>query len=111
MTRVVTTSKETLLAAVIVTGAGSPVAGRSGVKTYQAHGVTTAGAGAGTVLIQGSNDGFAWDLIGTLSLTLATTIATGVSDSFVSDDRYQFIRANCSVISGTNAAVTASMSF
>lgn len=97
-----------LLTAAIATGAGSAVQNLAGVKTYQADGTTSAGAGAATILVQGSNDGTNWDTIGTITLTLATTTS---SDSFASDDRYAHIRGNVSAISGTDASVNLSMGF
>lgn len=97
-----------LLSAVIATGAGAAVTGPSGSKTFQARGTTTAGTGASTILIQGSNDdGTSWDTVGTITLTLAVTSS---SDSFTSASRYGSYRANVTAISGTNATVTASMS-
>lgn len=83
--------------------AGDAIKGINKTKTYQAGGTTTAGAGAATVLVQGSNDeGASWNTIGTITLTLSTTRS---SDSFTSDDRYQRLRGNVSAISGTGAAV------
>ena len=92
-----------LLSGVIATGAGSSFASQRSEKTYQAAGTTSAGAGAATILVQGSNDGTNWDTIGTLTLTLATTTS---SDSFTSLDRYDHIRGNVTAISGTNATVS-----
>lgn len=93
---------------VLVTGPVSSIAGISGTKTYQASGRTTAGAGAATILIQGSNNaGVSWDLIGTIGLTLSASGGVNdASDGFTSDDRYLLVRANVSAISGTNAQVS-----
>jgi hypothetical protein len=102
------TTVRPLLAAATTTGAGTAWQGPSGEKTYQASGTTSAGAGAATILIQGSNDGSNWDLIGTHSLTLATTTS---SDSFLSNDRYKFVRANVTAISGTGAVVSETMGY
>lgn len=98
----------TLLRAATATGvpAGTTPIGVAARKTYQATGTTTAGAGAATILVQGSNDGTNWDTIGTISLTLATTTS---SDGFSSDDRYAFVRGNVSAISGTGASVNLTM--
>lgn len=83
--------------------AGTAIKGLNVTKTYQAGGATTNGAGAATVVVQGSNDeGASWDTIGTIMLTLSTTRS---SDSFTSDDRYQRLRGNVTAISGTGAAV------
>jgi hypothetical protein len=98
-----------LLSAVTATGAGSAIANSGTTKTYQARGTTSAGAGAATIVIQGSNDGgTSWDTIGTITLTLATTSS---SDSFASDDRYALVRGNVTAISGTTATVSAFAAF
>lgn len=99
---------QTLLKAATATGAGVAAAGVRGVKSYQANGTTTAGAGAATIQVQGSNNGANWDTIGTISLTLATTTS---SDGFVSDDRYAHLRGNVTAISGTGASVNLTMGF
>lgn len=98
----------TLLSGVIATGAGSSVRAASSSKTFQASGATSAGAGAATILVQGSNDETNWDTLGTISLTLATTSS---SDGFTSCDRYKFHRGNVSAISGTGAAVSMTEGF
>lgn len=98
----------TLLSAVIATGAGTQYQGKSGVKTFQAKGTTTAGAGSATIKVQGSLNGTDWDDLGTITLTLATTTSSG---SFTSDDRYSLIRGNVTTISGTNAAVSLYMGY
>lgn len=76
---------------------------RKGTKTFQAYGTTTAGAGAATAKIEATVDGTSWDLVGTISLTLGTTVT---SDSFSSVDGYAAHRANITALSGTGAAVT-----
>lgn len=92
-----------LLTSAITTGAGTPKAPPdSRSRTYQANGTTTAGSGAATIQVQGSNNGVNWDTIGTITLTLGTT---STSDSFTSLDRYMALRANVSAISGTGASV------
>jgi hypothetical protein len=97
-----------LLAAALVTGAGSGVAGVAKTKTFTAYGTTGSGAGAATITIEGSVDGTHWDAtpIGTINLTLGTTAS---SDSFTSNDRYAFVRAHVTAISGTGASVTVKM--
>lgn len=97
-------SPDTLLSGVTTTGAGAAVNNQSGVKTYQAYGKTTAGAGSAVIAVQGSSDGASWDTIGTITLTLTNT--ANVSDAFSSDDRYPLIRGNVTTLTGTNAAVT-----
>lgn len=91
-----------LITAATGTGAVSSVKNVQRVKTYQANGTTSAGSGAATIKVQGSNNDANWDDIGTISLTLATTTS---SDSFTSDDRYLYVRGNVTAISGTNASV------
>lgn len=95
----------TLIQDQTATGAGDAVSSPCGGKTIQAWGKTTSGSGAATVQIQGTNNGGAsWDLLGTISLTLGTTIT---SDGFNSQDRYAKLRANVTAISGTGAVVSA----
>jgi hypothetical protein len=103
-----TTQKMDLLSDVAVTGAGTASASVSGTKTYCASGLTTAGAGSATVLVQGSNDQDAWVTIGTITLTLGTT---ATADGFTSEDRFAFVRGNVSAISGTGAGVSLSAGY
>lgn len=101
-TRFDTTTRQLLLDATAV-AAGSAFNGIGDTKTYQASGTTSNGAGAATIVVQGSNnEGRTWDTIGTITLTLATTES---SDGFTSSDRYQKIRGNVTAISGTGAKV------
>jgi len=93
----------TLLSAATTTGAGSAKPRDAAMCTFQARGTTSAGAGSATVQVQGSLDGVSWDTIGTITLTLGTTVT---SDGFTSQDKYEFHRGNVSAISGTGAAVT-----
>lgn len=94
---------KTLASGVTATGAQASIDGREGIKTFQASGATTAGAGAATIVIQGSMNNTNWDTLGTISLTLSTTSA---SDSFTSNDGYDYLRANVTDLSGTGASVT-----
>ena len=79
------------------------------LMTFQAQGVTSSGSGTATVLIQGSLDGSVWVLLGTMTLTLETTLAAGVHDGIAINAPWNKIRANVSAISGTGAAVDAFM--
>lgn len=100
--------KDTLGTAVTTAIAKAAVSGRSGYKTYSAWGTTSAGAGSATILIQGSNScGAAWVLIGTITLTLATTAS---EDGFTSADTYEMVRMNVTAISGTGASVNGAVS-
>lgn len=97
----------TILAAAIATGAGLAHQPRDTLRTFQATGTTSAGAGAASINIEGSNvptpavDGD-WVTIGTIDLTLATTKAGG---GFVSQAPWLHVRANVASISGTDATV------
>jgi hypothetical protein len=92
----------------IATGAQTTIYKDAVSATFQAYGTTTAGAGAATVLIQGSNidDTNAFITIGTISLTLGTTIT---SDGFATNVAWKYVRAYVSSISGTNASVNVLM--
>jgi hypothetical protein len=79
---------------------------QSYTKTYQAAGVTTAGAGSCVMLVQGSNDQTNYDTIGTISLTLSTTSS---SDSFTSADRYIWVRGNPTTLTGTGGSCILTM--
>lgn len=72
------------------------------LRTFQAYGTTSAGAGAATILVQGSNDNSNWVTLGTITLTLATTVS---NDGFVAFSPWPWIRGNVSAISGTGASV------
>jgi hypothetical protein len=92
-----------LLNGVTSTGAGSTHQLSKPKKTFQASGSTTAGAGAATIKIQVSNDNVNWLDMGTISLTLSTSVT---SDGFSSDSAWTYVRANLSALSGTGASVT-----
>ncbi len=100
-----------LLDAATAQGAGLAHHPRNDIRTFQATGTTSNGAGAATIKIQGSNvaspssDG-EWIDLGTITLTLATTVS---GDGFVSNAPWRHVRANVTAISGTGAAVTAWM--
>jgi hypothetical protein len=97
-----------LLSAATGTGAGTGKPNAAITKTYQASGTTASGSGAATILVQGSNDDANWDTIGTITLTLGVSSTSG---SFVSADRYLYVRGNVSSISGTGASVNASAGY
>lgn len=97
-----------LLDAVIATGSGDPVAPLSINKTFQLFGNTSAGAGAATVLIEGSNDDTeidkAYVTLDTLALVLNGT--TVIHDFGVNNDAWKYVRARCTTLSGTDATIT-----
>lgn len=95
-----------ILTQAIAIGSGTAIEGSAAPKTYQLNGTTTAGTGAVSVNVEGSNNGVNFDVIGVISLTLSTTVA---SDSFQSRDTYNQVRGNVTSISGTNAAVNLTM--
>jgi hypothetical protein len=97
-----------LLTASTTTETGSTHIPNHKQRTFDANGTTTAGAGAATILIEGSNEGIAntWITIGTITLTLGTT---KTADGFTTDAPWKFVRARVSAISGTNASVNANM--
>ena len=90
----------------IATGAGTAIYKSSPYSTFQAYGTTSAGAGAATILIQGSNDKTNWVTIGTISLTLSTSSST---DAFANQSTFKWVRSNVSAISGTDATVSVIM--
>jgi hypothetical protein len=65
------------------------------------------GAVTATVNIEGSNDGQHWELIGALSLSGTTTD----SDSLGVDYPWSYVRADLDAVTGTDAVVSALMSF
>ena len=71
-------------------------------RTFQARGETSSGAGAATILVQGSIDGVNWILLGTISLTLGTVTT---SDGLATSAMWPFVRGNITAISGTDASV------
>jgi hypothetical protein len=98
----------TLISNAIATGAGpSQLIVSSQIdqanKTFQATGTTTSGTGAVAVAVEVSNDNTNWIAMGTISLTLGTTIAT---DGFVSIASWTYVRGNVTSISGTGATVS-----
>lgn len=96
-----------LLTAAITTGAGAAFGPfDSPNMTFQAAGTVSTSTGAATVKIQVSNDGTNWLDLGTITLTLGT-VAT--ADGFASYAAWAYVRANVTVISGTNASVTVTM--
>jgi hypothetical protein len=73
-------------------------------RTFQATGLTTAGAGAVSVAVQVSNSNLStdWLTLGTISLVLGTT---QTSDGITSNAAWEYVRGVVSSISGTGAVV------
>src|SRR3990167_7389421 len=95
-----------LLNAATATGGGSAIEARASNMAFQAIGTTSSGAGTAAVDIEGSLDGTNFLVLGTISLTLATTAS---NDGFATDAPWAHIRANVTSISGTDASVTVYM--
>lgn len=95
-----------LLSAATATGAGQAYQPGTPKRTFHATGLTTAGAGSATIVVQVSNDGSNWLTLGTITLTLATTVS---GDGFASDAPWRHVRGNVTAISGTGASVTLTM--
>lgn len=89
---------------------GIPVSGQQ--RRFHAKGSTTAGAGAATIVIQGSeivNPGVGdWIDLATISLTLSTTNS---SDGYPTDAEWPNVRAIVTAISGTGASVSCVVGF
>lgn len=92
-----------LLNAVLVTGAGASASPLGMNKTFQLVGATSAGAGAASVTVEGSNDDTNWYVLDTLTLTLGTVVT---SDEGVNTAAWKYIRGNVGSISGTDGYVT-----
>lgn len=103
------TKVQTIMSGAIATGVQSDYEKfePSGVRrSFQATGFVSASTGAAVVLIQVSNDGTNFFDLGTMSLTLGTTVTTC---GFTSEAPYRYVRANVDSISGTDAEVTITM--
>ena len=82
------------------TGAATAMEMGGVFRTYFAYGTTTAGAGACAVKVQVSNDNASWVDLGTITLTLATTVA---GDGLATTAPWKYVRGNIGSISGTGA--------
>lgn len=74
--------------------------------SFQAIGSVSTSTGSATIIIEVSNDGTNFKTLGTISLSLTTS---ETSDGFVVDAPWAFVRANVTVISGTDATVSVLM--
>jgi len=93
-----------LLSAVTSTGAGTSRPLAKTAATFQAT-VSGTGAVSATVAIEVSNDGDNFVTLGTITLS-GTTTAT---DGFAASAPWAVVRANCTAISGTGAALSVVM--
>lgn len=95
-----------LITGATATGSGETFIPWGSNRVFQAYGSTSSGSGAATILIEVSLTGETnhWITLGTISLTLGTTVTT---DGFASDAPWKYCRARVSAISGTGASVTA----
>lgn len=99
----------TIVDAATTTGYKTAIIPAGEVKSFLCKGATTAGAGATVVNIYGAHDVLAttsYKLLGTISLTLGTTIT---NDAFASDTPFLYIIPRVVSISGTGAYVTCSI--
>lgn len=87
----------------ITTGASSAIYLNGVDFTAQASGKVSATTGAATVKIQVSNDNANWIDMGTITLTLGTSVT---SDGLAAFAKWAWVRANVTAISGTDAEVT-----
>lgn len=99
-------SVQTILSGATATGAGSTFEPWGDTYTYHAFGTTGSGSGSATILIQVSNNGTNWITMGTISLTLSTTVTADGLSAIVP---WKYHRANVTAISGTTATVTVIM--
>lgn len=96
----------TMQSAATTTATGTAVEPWVGLKTFNARGTTSAGAGAATIRIEANNYNSAvatdWVLLCTITLTLSTTSA---GDGCSTDSAWKYVRSRITAISGTDATV------
>lgn len=102
----VSTSYE-ILTNVTTTVASEPVSVGSNAKAFQVKGATSSGTGAASIAVEVSNNtAWPWITLATISLTLGTT---ATSDGTVMSAGWQYVRLRVVSISGTGAAISASV--
>lgn len=74
------------------------------IRTYSAS-VTGTGTVSATVIVYGSNDGQNWNDLGTITLSGSNS----AMDGFPSIAPWEYVKADLTTITGTNAIVNASM--
>lgn len=97
---------QALMTAAVTPETGNWVATKGASFSVAASGTTTAGAGAATVVVEGSHDGTVPVTLATISLVLGTVLA---SDGFGSAVPYRYVRARLSAISGTGASINVTL--
>lgn len=96
-------SLATIVSGATTTGNKAAVRGLNVNKTYEFVGSTTAGTGTAVIGIQGSNLQTSWTTIATTSLSLS---ATPTSATAAGTDRWVWLRAVVTTLTGTGAAVS-----
>lgn len=103
------TSTDFLIVDQTTTGAGT-VGGVAVVKepwgnvyTFHGYGSVSTSTGAAAVKVQVSNDAVSWIDMGTITLTLGTSVT---ADGFSAVVPWKYFRGNVSSISGTDAKVS-----
>lgn len=96
-----------LLINATTTASGAAFSPGTGRRTFHAYGITSAGSGAATIVIEVSNlatpaANADWITAGTITLTLGTT---RTSDGFATSAGWKHVRARVSAFSGTGATV------
>lgn len=96
-----------LLDGATATGSGSALEPWYVPRSFEAYGTTASGSGSATVIIEVRNSEDAdYKTLCTLTLVLATTVATGTGDGFASSGAaWRYVRARVSAISGSSATV------
>lgn len=95
----------------LLTSAAAPVTGAfvkpGGVGfSVIASGITSSGAGAASIVIEGSHDGVTPITLATIALVLGATV---IAEGFGSYVPYRYVRARLVSISGTGAAISATV--
>jgi hypothetical protein len=99
-----------LVDAVTTTHTSDSNKAKSDIRSYQAYGSTSAGAGSATIVVEVSNVDLdnTWMVIGTITLTLGTTVT---ADGFTIESPWTYTRVRVSAISGTDATVSVYMGY
>lgn len=93
----------TIVDAATSTGLGSSFQPWGKKRVFQVIGSVSSGSGSSDIDIEGSLDGNNWVKLNTFNLTLSTTVVT---EKYVTDEPWKYIRGNVTAISGTGASVS-----